>query len=90
MHFGDIFIVEDKVVTISKIKATCLSLLGNVKKIGRSLLVPCREEPDALITPSPKPMQPESWLGMFKSEGKIAGDIISPVINENQWEVLTE
>ena len=85
-----LFIMEDEVVTISKFKATCLSLLGNVKKIGRSLLVPCRKEPVALITTSPKPMQPESWNGMFKSEGKIAEDIISPVINENQWEVLTK
>ena len=90
MHFGDIFIVEEEVVTISKIKATCLSLLGNVKKIGRSLLVPCREEPVALITPLPEPKKPCSCLGMFQSEGKIVGDIISPVINENQWEVLTK
>ena len=90
MYFGNIFVIEEEVVTISKFKDKCLALLGNVKKIGRSLLVPCRKEPVALITTSPKPMQPESWIGMFKFEGKIAGDIISPIINENQWEVLTK
>ena len=88
MSFGDIYIVKDEVVTISKFKATCLAILGNVKKTGRSILVTRRGEPVALITPPPKPKQPESWVGMFKFEGKIVGDIISPIINENQWEVL--
>jgi len=82
--------MEEEVVTISKFKATCLALLGNVKDIGRSILVTRRGEPVALITPPPKPKQPESWIGMFKSEGKIAGDIILPIINKNQWEVLTK
>jgi hypothetical protein len=80
--------VEEKTVTISKFKATCLSLLRNVKKIGRSLLVPCRKEPVALITTSPKPMQPESWIGMFKFEGKIAGDIISPNFNNDTGRLI--
>lgn len=66
-----------------------MALLGNVKATGRSILVTRRGEPVALITPSPKPDKPESWLGMFQSEGKIVGDVISPVVNENQWEVLT-
>ena len=42
------------------------------------------------FTPPPKPNKPESWLGMFQSEGEIVGDIISPIINENQWEILTK
>ena len=80
--------MEDEVVTISKFKATCLSLLGSVNDTGRSILITRRGKPVALITPLPKPNKPESWLGMFQSKGKIAGDIMSPVINENQWEVL--
>ena len=75
---------------MGKFKATCLALLGNIKKTGRSILVTRRGKPVALITPPPKPNTPESWLGMFQSEGKIVGDIISPIINENQWEVLTK
>jgi len=82
--------MEEEVVTISKFKATCLALLGNVKDTGRSILVTRRGEPVALITPPPKPNKPESWLGMFQSEGKIAGDVISSVVNENQWEVLSK
>ncbi len=82
--------MEDEVVTISKFKATCLSLLCNLKKIGRSILVTRRGESVALITLPPKPNKSGSWLGMFQSEGKIAGDLISPVVNKNQWEVLTK
>ena len=75
---------------MGKFKATCLALLGNIKKTGRSILVTRRGEPVALITPPPKPKKPESWLGMFQSEGKIVGDVISPIVKENQWEVLTK
>ena len=82
--------MEEEVVTISKFKATCLALLGNVKNTGKSILVTRRGEPVALITPPPKPKKPESWLGMFQSEGKIVGDVISPIVKENQWEVLTK
>ena len=82
--------MEEEVVTISKFKATCLSLLGSLKDTGRSILVTRRGKPVALITPPSNPKKPESWLGMFQSEGKIVGDVISPVIKENQWEVLTK
>lgn len=32
----------------------------------------------------------KSWLGCMRNEGKIIGDIISPVINENEWDVLSQ
>ena len=82
--------MEEEVVTISKFKATCLALLGSVKDTGKSILVTRRGKPVALVTPPPEPKKPESWLGMFQSEGKIVGDVISPVVNENKWEVLTQ
>jgi hypothetical protein len=31
-----------------------------------------------------------SWLGCLKDYTDIHGDIISPVMDENQWEVLSE
>jgi len=51
--------------------------------------MPEADEHSREFTPPTKPNKPESWLGMFQSEGKIVGDIISPAINKNQWEVLT-
>ncbi|MEY4769255.1 MAG: Bacterial antitoxin of type system, VapB [Pseudomonadota bacterium] len=32
----------------------------------------------------------KSWLGCMRNEGKIIGDIMSPVMNENEWEVLSQ
>ena len=80
--------MEEEVVSISKFKATCLALLDKVKKTGKPILVTRRNEPIALITPPPKPKQPACWLGMFQASGKIVGDIISPVLDESEWEVL--
>jgi len=74
-------------ISISKFKATCLRLLDSVKKTGRPLLVTKKGEPIALVTPPPPP-QSKAWLGSMKGTIKITGDIISPVLAEEEWEVL--
>ena len=70
-------------IPISKFKATCLRLLDNVKKTGKG-------EPIALVTPPPAPPKPDKWLGCMKDRIEIMGDIISPVLNEKEWEVLKD
>ena len=75
-------------IPISKFKATCLRLLNNVKKTGKSILVTRKGEPVALVIPPPPPPKPEQWLGCMKDKIKITGDVISPVVGENEWEVL--
>ncbi len=77
-------------IPISKFKATCLRLLDNVKKTGKSILVTRKGEPIALVTPPPPPARPDRWLGCMKDTIKITGDIISPVINEKEWEALQD
>ncbi len=78
-----------EVITISKFKATCLAVLDNVKRTGRSVLVTRRGKAIAIIDPPP-PERRKSWIGSFKEKGKIKGDILSPVISENDWHVLNE
>ncbi|MCU0579972.1 MAG: type II toxin-antitoxin system Phd/YefM family antitoxin [Desulfobacterota bacterium] len=78
----------EEIVSISKFKATCLALLDQVNKTGRPILVTKKGEPIAQVVPPPQPKKPASWLGSFKSTGKIKGDIVSPVISESDWEVL--
>lgn len=77
-------------IPISKFKATCLRLLDNVKKTGRSILVTRKGEPIALVTPPPPPPKSKTWLGCMKDSVKITGDVVSPVLDENEWEVLRE
>jgi hypothetical protein len=37
-----------------------------------------------------KPVKDDSWLGCLEGCTKIHGDIVSPVMDENQWEALAE
>lgn len=80
--------VKQETIMISKFKATCLAVLERVKKTGQSVLVTRRGEPIALIEPPPQPKSRKSWLGMFSSRGRITGDIISPALDSEEWEVL--
>ncbi len=75
-------------IPISRFKATCLSLLSQVKKTGKTILVTRKGEPIALISPPPPPPRPERWLGTMRDSVKIEGDIISPVSDEGDWEAL--
>ena len=77
-------------IPISKFKATCLRLLDSVKKTGKSVLVTRKGEPIALVTPPPPPPKPERWLGCMKEKIKITGDIVSPVLDQKEWEVLSD
>jgi prevent-host-death family protein len=82
--------VENEVVAISKFKATCLALLDKVKRTGQPILVTKRGEPIALISSPPEPERPATWIGSFRSKGRIVGDVISPVSDESEWEVLKQ
>ena len=77
-------------IPISKFKATCLRLLDNVNKTGKSIIVTRNGEPIALVTPPPPPPKPDQWLGCMKDHIKIRSDIISPVLDEKEWEVIKD
>lgn len=75
-------------VSISEFKATCLALLAKVKRTREPIFVTRKGEVIAQILPPPPPESPPSWLGSFESTGKIVGDILSPTLNNEDWEVL--
>jgi prevent-host-death family protein len=80
--------MEPEMIPISKFKATCLALLKKVRKTGEPILVTRRGEPVAMVIPPPPKKMEDDWLGSFRSSGKILGDIVSPVWDEDEWEVL--
>jgi len=82
--------MPEESVPVTKFKASCLALLEKVKSTGQTILVTRQGEPIALISPPPRPEKPESWLGSFKSKGRIVGDIVSPISDEKDWEALRE
>lgn len=77
-----------KEISISKFKATCLRLLDTLQKTGGSILVTKKGEPIALVTPPPPPPKNDKWLGCMKDQIKITGDILSPVLDAEDWKAL--
>ena len=75
-------------IAISKFKATCLALIEKVRRTGEPILVTRKGQPVAQVLPPPPPQKPKTWLGCLSTKGKIIGDIISPICNEDEWEVF--
>jgi prevent-host-death family protein len=75
-------------IPISRFKATCLALLDKVKRTGQQIIVTKKGEPIAQVIPPPLAEKPESWLGCAQSTGRIVGDIVGPVLDAGEWEVL--
>jgi prevent-host-death family protein len=75
-------------IAIAKFKATCLSVLEEVRRTGQPVLVTRRGEPIAEIIPPRPPARPDGWLGDLQEHGRIEGDIVSPLVASSEWEVL--
>jgi prevent-host-death family protein len=82
--------MTEEIVPVTKFKAACITLLDKVKSTGQPILVTRQGEPIALISPPPQPEKLKSWLGSFKSKGRIVGDVVSPASDEKDWEALRE
>lgn len=75
-------------MTISEFKATCLAVLKRVRLTGDSILITRFGEPIAEITPPTPPARPVGWLGAMRGTATITGDIVAPVVEKEDWEVL--
>ncbi len=75
-------------MAISKFKAQCLAVLERVGKTGRPLLVTKRGKPVAQIMPPPKPQKTRATFGYAKGTIKIIGDVVGPVTDPSDWNVL--
>jgi len=72
---------------ISRFKATCLAVLERVRRTGKPVLVTRRGQPVAQVVPPP-PAPTRGWLGSLRGTGRIAGDVVSPALDEDRWEAL--
>ncbi len=77
-------------IAISKFKATCLAVLEGVRRTRKPILVTRFGKPVAEIVPPPAPPRPKRWLGCMKGTAQIQGDIVSPIVDEQDWEALRE
>ena len=73
-------------ISISEFKAKCLAILKRVNKTRKPIRVTRFGKPIADVgPPSPVP-EKKNWLGRMKGTAQITGDIISPVIDMNEFE----
>ena len=72
---------------ISRFKATCLAVLARVGRTGNPILVTRFGKPVAQIVPPP-PDRSGSWLGAMRGRGRVHGDLVAPVSDLSDWEVL--
>lgn len=74
-------------IQISRFKATCLAVLDRVAQTREPILITRRGKPIARIIP-PVPSPASSWLGSMKGSVEIRGDVLAPVSEPSEWEVL--
>ncbi|MGH9433273.1 MAG: type II toxin-antitoxin system Phd/YefM family antitoxin [Terriglobia bacterium] len=77
-------------VAISEFKAKCLALLEQVRKTKKPICVTRFGEPVAEVVPPSPASEPTDWLGSLANAMEIRGDIVSPVIEETDWEALRD
>jgi len=75
-------------MAISKFKATCLAVLERVRRTGEPVRITRFGRPVADIVPPAPPTEPESWLGALRGRGRVASDLIEPVMEASEWEAL--
>jgi len=75
-------------IPISKFKATCLGVLERVRRTGKRVVVTRYGEPIAeVVPPTPAAREPD-WLGSMRNRGSIRGDLVLPVVSDDDWEAL--
>jgi len=77
-------------VAISEFKAKCLSLLDQVQKTKKPILVTRFGKPVAEVIPASPKAGAGDWIGSMKDTMKIVGDIVSPANEESDWEALRD
>jgi prevent-host-death family protein len=87
-YFEPVRNVPDESMAISKFKATCLAVLERVRRTGRPVRVTRFGVPVADIVPPAAAVEAEGWLGALRGRGRVAGDLIAPVVAETEWEAL--
>jgi prevent-host-death family protein len=79
-----------KEVAISEFKAKCLSLIDQVQKTKKPILLTRFGKPVAEVVPASPQAGSRDWIGSMKDTFEIVGDIVSPANDEDEWEALRD
>ena len=77
-------------IAISEFKAKCLALLEQVRRTKKPIRVTRFGKPVAEVIPPGPDASEADWLGSMADSMETVGDIVSPVIEETDWEALRD
>ena len=77
-------------VAISEFKAKCLAMLEQVRKTKKPLRVTRFGKPVADILPPAPTAKSGDWIGSMRGTMRIVGDIVSPVMSDEDWEAFRD
>ena len=81
---------RDRDISISDFRTNCFSLIREVSKTRKPLTITDRGTPIAQVVPVTPQIDSKGWLGSMAGTLKIHGDIVSPVIDLDDFEVFRE
>jgi prevent-host-death family protein len=77
-------------VPISKFKAECLAMIAEVHQTKRPIRVTRFGKPVAEVIPPSPEVESGDWIGSMRDKIEIVGDIVSPVVDPEDWEALRD
>jgi prevent-host-death family protein len=73
-------------ISVSEFKAKCLAIIERVRKTKKAVLITRHGKPVAELMPPSPTAKGRNWIGSMEGKIKITGDIVSPVIDLNDFE----
>jgi len=77
-------------IPISEFKAKCLSLLDEVSKTKKPILITRHGKPIAQVGPPSPSRKGRKFIGAMAGTFEILGDIMEPVIDMNEFEAYRD
>jgi prevent-host-death family protein len=75
-----------KIMPAGQFKARCLKVMDEVRSTREPVVITKKGRPVAKLVPAEA--QPEDVFGCMKGEVEIVGDIVSPAVPLEDWDVL--
>ncbi|HEY6267293.1 MAG TPA: type II toxin-antitoxin system Phd/YefM family antitoxin [Candidatus Acidoferrum sp.] len=75
-----------KQMKASIFKAQCLKVMNRVQKTGEPVVVTKRGKPVVKVVPAER--EKDDLFGFMADQFEIVGDIVSPVVPLEDWEIL--
>ena len=73
-------------ISASEFKAKCLAIIERVRKTKKPVRITRHGKPVAELVPPSPTVKGRDWIGSMEGTIKITGDIVSPVIDLNDFE----